>query len=196
MPEPRVVASELVLGAPGSGKTARAEALAQAWLAAAPQHRAVYIATAQAWDQEMRARVERQRRHGAEPVPRLVTMEEPLELAHAIGRHGRADTLIVADCLTFWLAAKSMAAVATDGPAPAANAGARAAAGVIATALRSCAGPIVLISIEPAAGDMLAGRDLRQFLDSMGSLNQEAAAACERVTLMAAGAPLVLKGGA
>jgi adenosylcobinamide kinase/adenosylcobinamide-phosphate guanylyltransferase len=62
--------------------------------------------------------------------------------------------------------------------------------------LRSCAGPIVLISIEPAAGDMLAGRDLRQFLDSMGSLNQEAAAACERVTLMSAGAPLLLKGGA
>lgn len=189
MPDPRVVASELILGAPGSGKTARAEALAQAWLAAAPHHRAVYIATAQAWDAEMRERVQRQRRHGAEPVPRLVTMEEPLELAHAIGRNGRADTLIVADCLTLWLTARLMVA---GGPDVAAAWG---DAAPIAGALRACAGPMVLISNEVNVAGLASGEDARQFLSSLGSMNQEAAAACERVTLMSAGRPLVLKGG-
>jgi adenosylcobinamide kinase / adenosylcobinamide-phosphate guanylyltransferase len=40
------------------------------------------------------------------------------------------------------------------------------------------------------------GRDARAFVDALGSLNQQAAAACERVTLMSAGLPLTLKDAA
>jgi adenosylcobinamide kinase/adenosylcobinamide-phosphate guanylyltransferase len=191
MAELRIARSELILGGQKSGKTARAESLAAAWLARSPEHRAVYIATAQAWDEEMRERIARHQRQRAERVPRMATVEEPLELAHAIGRHSRADTLIVVDCLTLWLTALLMPAV----PQPAGRSAAHPPpAATIANALRACAGPIVLISNEIGSGVIPMGRDSRAFVDALGGLNQQAAAACERVTLMSAGLPLTLKG--
>lgn len=189
MPELRVVSSELVLGGQKSGKTARAEALAAAWLDASPQHRAIYIATAQAWDEEMRERIERHRRDRADRVPRMQTVEEPVELARAIGQHSRADTLIVVDCLTLWLTALLMPAVpdprAVSVPAPAPT---------LASAIAACAGPLVLISNEIGMGVIPMGPQSRAFVDALGNLNQAAAAACERVTLMSAGLPMLLKG--
>lgn len=201
MGELRVARSELILGGQKSGKTARAESLAAAWLAQSAGHRAVYIATAQAWDEEMRERIARHQRERAERVPRMATVEEPLELAHAIGQHSRADTLIVVDCLTLWLTALLMPAVPgshTDphpNPPPEGEGIKAPAATTIANALRACAGPIVLISNEIGSGVIPMGRDTRAFVDALGGLNQQAAAACERVTLMSAGLPLTLKGG-
>src|SRR5688572_4396764 len=137
MADLRVARSELILGGQKSGKTARAEKLAAAWLAQSPQHRAVYIATAQAWDEEMRERIARHQRQRADRVPGMTTVEEPVELARAIGQHSRADTLIVVDCLTLWLTARLMPAV--GGPQPGNGEGTGA---TIAGALRACAGPI------------------------------------------------------
>jgi adenosylcobinamide kinase / adenosylcobinamide-phosphate guanylyltransferase len=190
MAELRVARSELILGGQKSGKTARAESLAAAWLGESAQHRAIYIATAQAWDEEMRERIARHQRQRAERVPRMETVEEPLELAHAIGMHSRADTFIVVDCLTLWLTARLMPAAGQES-APSAGEG---ASQVIAGALRACAGPIVLISNEIGAGVIPLGQNVRAFVDALGGLNQQAAAACERVTLMSAGLPLTLKG--
>ncbi|TFZ06365.1 bifunctional adenosylcobinamide kinase/adenosylcobinamide-phosphate guanylyltransferase [Ramlibacter henchirensis] len=192
MPDLRVARSELILGGQKSGKTARAEALAAAWLAQAPQHEAVYIATAQAWDEEMRERIARHRRDRAERVPRMRTVEEPLALAQAIGAHSRPGTLVVVDCLTLWLTAMLMPAVGREGTALTADASPASLAGAIA----ACAGPLVLISNEIGMGVVPLGRDVRQFVDSLGTLNQQAAAACERVTLMSAGVPMTLKGSA
>ncbi|MBC5767699.1 bifunctional adenosylcobinamide kinase/adenosylcobinamide-phosphate guanylyltransferase [Ramlibacter albus] len=186
MPELRVVKSELVLGGQKSGKTARAERLAAAWLDVSEVHRAVYIATAQAWDEEMRERIERHRRDRAERVPRMSTVEEPFELARAIGEHSRADTLIVVDCLTLWLTGLLMPAV--DKPMT------QATPLHLAHTIASCAGPLVLISNEIGLGVVPMGRDVRHFVDSLGTLNQAAASACERVTLMSAGLAMVLKG--
>jgi len=178
MAELRVARSELILGAQNSGKTRRAEDLAGAWLGAAPANRAVYIATAQAWDDEMRERIARRRLDRAHRVPRMETVEEPTELAHAIGASSRADTLIVADCLTFWLTARLL----------------RDDSDSIAHALRQCRGPIILISNEIGSGVMPDVQDASNFLDSLDNLNREAAAACERVTLMSGGSALNLKG--
>lgn len=187
----RVARSELILGGQKSGKTARAESLAAAWLEQSPDHQAVYIATAQAWDEEMRERIARHRRDRAERVPRMRTVEEPLALAQAIGRHSRPDTLIVVDCLTLWLTAQLMPAVDADEsdaqPTPPAS---------LAGAVAACAGPLVLISNEIGLGVIPMGRDVRNFVDALGTLNQLAAAACERVTLMSAGLALTLKGAA
>jgi adenosylcobinamide kinase / adenosylcobinamide-phosphate guanylyltransferase len=194
MADLRVARSELILGGQKSGKTARAESLAAVWLDQSVQHRAVYIATAQAWDEEMRERIARHQRDRAERVPRMETVEEPVALAHAIGQHSRADTLIVVDCLTLWLTALLMPAVPTDHSLPLwGRPGVGAPAASIATALRACAGPIVLISNEIGSGVIPLGQDNRAFVDALGGLNQQAAAACERVTLMSAGLPLVLK---
>jgi adenosylcobinamide kinase / adenosylcobinamide-phosphate guanylyltransferase len=190
MAELRIARSELILGAAHSGKSARADALAAAWLARSSRHRAVYIATAQAWDEEMREHISQHRRP-PQSAPRMLTVEDPLELAHAIGRHSRADTLIVVDCLTLWLTAQLMRAV------PEASAGAGvipSPAVTIGNALRACAGPIVLISNEIGTGAIPPGRDSRAFVDTLSGLAQQAAAACERVTLMSGGQPLTLKG--
>lgn len=184
MADLRVARTELILGVQNSGKTLRAEMLASVWLDASPQHRAVYIATAQAWDEEMR------QRRRAERVPRMETVEVPRELAQAMGRHSRADTLIVVDCLTLWLTAQLMPA-AGEG---AEEVGAGAPQDAIASALRACAGPIILISNEVAPDAIAGGHDARAFIDALGGLNRQAAAACERVTLMSAGQPLLLKG--
>jgi adenosylcobinamide kinase/adenosylcobinamide-phosphate guanylyltransferase len=188
MASPAIAHSELILGGQKSGKTARAEMLAAMWLALSPRHQAVYIATAQAWDEEMRERIARHRRDRAERVPRMRTVEEPLALAQAIGQNSRPDTLIVVDCLTLWLTALLMPAVPLPGPKP--------EPASLADAIGACAGPLVLISNEVGLGVIPLGRDVRHFVDALGGLNQQAAAACERVTLMSAGLPLTLKGPA
>ncbi|HSV77890.1 MAG TPA: bifunctional adenosylcobinamide kinase/adenosylcobinamide-phosphate guanylyltransferase [Ramlibacter sp.] len=193
MAELRVARSELILGGQKSGKTRRAEALAAAWLAQATDHRAVYIATAQAWDEEMRERIERHRRDRAQRVPALETVEEPSELARAIGVHSRSDTLVVVDCLTLWLTARLLPAAGLP-PAQVAEAMAQQPDDeVIAAAIAAAAGPLVLVSNEIGLGVVPLGADTRSFVDALGRLNQQAALACERVTLMAAGLPLTLK---
>ncbi|MEO7548004.1 MAG: bifunctional adenosylcobinamide kinase/adenosylcobinamide-phosphate guanylyltransferase [Ramlibacter sp.] len=191
-----VTSSELILGGQKSGKTVRAESLAAAWLAQSPQHRAVYIATAQAWDAEMRERIALHQRERAQRVPGMVTHEEPAELAHAIGLHSHADTLVVVDCLTLWLTGLLLPAAGVLKPkVPAVHAG-RAQDAIISGAIEACAGPLVLVSNEIGLGVIPMGREVRAFVDALGRLNQQAAAACERVTLMSAGLALTLKGAA
>ena len=54
-------------------------------------------------------------------------------------------------------------------------------------------GPVVLVGNEIGLGVIPLGREVRAFVDALGQLNQQVAAACQRVTLMAAGLPLALK---
>ena len=103
-----VVRSEFILGGQKSGKSRRAEALAQHWLAEGPQRSALLIATAQAFDDEMRLRIERHRQDRLVRVPGMKTIEEPLALAATIAALSHPDTLIVIDCLTLWLTAQLM----------------------------------------------------------------------------------------
>src|SRR4051812_18778597 len=185
MAERPVARSELILGGQKSGKTRRAEEVASVWLAQSPSHRAIYIATAQAWGEEMRERIARHRHDRALRVPRIETVEEPRELAHAIGAHSRADTLVVVDCLTLWLTARLMPHEGDAQPVDGSE---------LQHALARCAGPIVLVSNEIGQGVVPMGRDARAFVDALGSINQATAAACERVTLMSAGLAITLKG--
>ena len=185
MADLRVATSELILGGQKSGKTARAEALAAAWLAQSPAHRAVYVATAQAGDAEMQERIARHRRDRAQRVPRMETVEEPLELVRAIGDHSRPDTLLVVDCLTLWLTALLLPAAGGARPVPDDQ--------LMARAVAAAAGPLVLVSNEIGQGVIPLGAEARAFVDALGRLNQQAALACSRVCLMAAGLPLILK---
>ncbi|MFZ2294364.1 MAG: bifunctional adenosylcobinamide kinase/adenosylcobinamide-phosphate guanylyltransferase, partial [Polaromonas sp.] len=68
-----IARSELILGGQKSGKSRRAELLARSWLAQSPEHRAVLIATAQPWDEEMRERIARHQADRAVRVPKLHT---------------------------------------------------------------------------------------------------------------------------
>ncbi len=185
--------SEFILGGQKSGKSRRAEALARDWLARSPQHRAVLIATAQALDEEMHARIARHQRDRAERVPGLITVEEPLLLADAIRAHSSPDTLVVVDCLTLWLTNLLMPVRDfEENKAPALDPQAQAA--MLLEAIQGSAGPLVLVGNEIGLGVIPLGREVRSFVDALGQLNQDVAQACERVTLMAAGLPLTLKG--
>ena len=190
-----IAKSEFILGGQRSGKSRRAEMLARAWLDQSDTYSAVLIATAQPWDDEMRERIIRHQADRALRVPGMATMEEPLALAEAITLHSQPNTLVVVDCLTLWLTNLLMPAEAEtlkkNGPlAPAEYA--RAASFLIA--IEDSPGPVVLVGNEIGLGVIPMGREVRAFVDALGRLNQDVASVCHRVTLMAAGLPLHLKG--
>ena len=196
-----IARSELILGGQKSGKSRRAELLARDWLAQSPQHSALLIATAQPWDDEMRARIQRHQRDRAARVPGLATLEEPLDLAAVLQRESTPHTLIVVDCLTLWLtnwlmpadsAVLPLAENSESNPPPALAWQAQAA--LFSGAIAQAPGPVVLVGNEIGLGVIPLGREVRAFVDALGLLNQQAAQACQRVTLMAAGLPLHLKG--
>ena len=188
-----IARSELILGGQKSGKSRRAELLARDWLAMSPTCHAVLIATAQPWDDEMRQRIARHQADRAARVPRMNTVEEPLALAQAIAQHSRTDTLLVVDCLTLWLTnwlmpvdqfSESNSLLTTANSAPVA---------MLLEAIASAPGPVVLVGNEIGLGVIPLGGEVRAFVDALGTLNQDVACVCQRVTLMAAGLPLLLK---
>ena len=182
--------STFILGGQRSGKSRRAETLARQWLQASADHRAVLIATGQAWDDEMRERIARHQADRALRVPGLATVEEPLALAAAVRQHGSAHTLLVVDCLTLWLTNLMMPA----DPRHACDEATVIAAGeALCEAIVASPGPVVLVGNEIGLGVIPMGREVRHFVDALGRLNQRVAASCQRVTLMVAGLPLTLK---
>ena len=180
-----------ILGGQKSGKSRRAEQCAADWLAASPSHRAVLIATAQPWDDEMRERIARHQADRAERVPGLATVEEPLALADAIAAHSAPDTLVLVDCLTLWLT--NLLMPADFKPNMPATPTAPAQSATLLIAIRDARGPVVLVGNEIGLGVIPMGREVRAFVDALGRLNQDVATVCDRVTLMAAGLPLTLK---
>ena len=198
--------SELILGGQRSGKSRRAELLARDWLAQSPSHQAVMIATAKAWDDEMVERIARHQQDRAERVPGMQTVEEPIELGEAVQTHSKAQTIVVVDCLTLWLtnllmphenvenslenvknSLKNVSKKALDQQI-------LAQAATLLIAIKNASGPVILVGNEIGLGVIPMGRETRDFVDALGRLNQDVAAACERVTFMAAGLPLTLKG--
>lgn len=177
---------ELILGGQKSGKSRMAEERAMSWLAT-PGHHAILLATAQAWDEEMRAGIERHRRDRALRAPALRTVEASGDLAQAIVTHGAPDTLLVIDCLTLWLTQRLMPfhePAATD---------LAAQTDALVAAVAAAKGPVVLVSNEIALGVVPMDAATRRFVGALGVLHQRMAAACERVTLMVAGCALAVK---
>ena len=165
----------LVLGGARSGKSRHAEAL----IGKAGQG-CVYIATAQAFDDEMRQRIAR---HRADRPAAWTTIEAPLDLAGAIAAQP-ADRPVLVDCLTLWLSNTMLAERDVD-----------AACDAMLAALGKAAAPVVCVSNEVGLGIVPENALARRFRDAQGTLNQRVAVRADRVVLMAAGLPLVLKGG-
>ena len=188
-----VVRSELLLGGQKSGKSRRALELAMAWLQGAPGHRAVVLATAVARDAEMHTRILRHQRERLQLEPRLTTIEEPRDLAAAIAQHSRPDTLLVVDCLTLWLTNQMMPMTETyESNKPLAHVSSAQVATLL-IAIEKAPGPVIFVGNEIGLGVIPLGSEVRAFVDALGTLNQQVAGACQRVTLMAAGLPLILK---
>ena len=190
--KPEAVVHEFILGGQKSGKSRRAEERAIDWLASGSRpRRAVLIATAQAYDDEMQERIVRHQADRAERVPGMRTIEEPIELARAIVTQSTPETLVVVDCLTMWLTNLLMPMPSEDARPVTRTPAAHIA--MLLVALRDAPGPVVLVGNEIGLGVIPMGRETRAFVDALGRLNQDVAAACGRVTLMAAGLPLSLK---
>lgn len=196
-PRTSIARSEFILGGQKSGKSRRAEERAAAWLAASPTHDAVLIATATAWDDEMRERIARHQRDRAERVPGLATLEEPRDLAGALARHSDAHTLIVVDCLTLWVTNWLMPLGADLSDVEVTRALAldfQGQCALFSGAIQGSAGPVVVVGNEIGLGVIPLGREVRAFVDALGGVNQRVAEVCERVTLVVAGVGLCLKG--
>lgn len=162
----------LVLGGARSGKSRHAEALVTAhpppWL---------YLATAEAGDAEMQARVAAHRaRRGAE----WRTVEVRRELAAALADVPDRPALV--DCLTLWLSNLMLAEADIDREAAALEA-----------ALQRRTAPTVLVANEVGLGIVPENALARRFRDAAGLLNQRIATLADYVVFVAAGLPLVLK---
>lgn len=182
----------LIVGGQRSGKSRHAERLAQAWLAADPAHRVTVVATAEAWDDEMRERIER---HRAERPAGIDTVEAPRDLCAALQVEARPGRLIVVDCLTLWLTNLLMPAEVAENPEQPHSTTPTSVDAVAAllAALRSAPGPVVLVSNEIGLGVIPMGEQVRHFVYTAGQVNQAVAAVSQRVVLMVAGLPLGVK---
>jgi len=184
---------ELVLGGARSGKSAHAESLALAWQAVAPARHVVYVATAEARDDEMRRRIS----HHQQGRPADWSLiEAPLALAEALQKAATPDTLLLVDCLTLWLSNLLFAGHAARQAEQQAAIDCPLLAGeqlALLDVLPKLPGPVVLVSNEVGWGIVPAGALSRLFADEQGRLNQRVATIADRVTLVAAGLPLVLK---
>lgn len=180
----------LILGGARSGKSAYAESLA-----IASGREVAYLATAQAGDSEMTARIA----HHRQQRPAIwTTVEEPLALGEALLQWSTPGRLVLVDCLTLWLS-NLLFSDAQDFPEvghghitpPACFEVQRA---LFLHALETMTGDVVLVSNEVGMGGVALSAVSRWFADEAGRLNQAVAARCERVILVAAGLPLALKG--
>lgn len=174
------VHSVLILGGAKSGKSSHAQALAEGW-----GGRLVYLATAQAGDQEMARRIAR---HQADRGPGWSTLEEPLALEESLARADGPDTVFLVDCLTLWLSNLVLGANLGDE-----EVAARGQA--LARLLPNLEARIILVANEVGLGIVPENALARRWRDLAGSLNQRLARACDTVLLITAGLPLALKGG-
>jgi adenosylcobinamide kinase/adenosylcobinamide-phosphate guanylyltransferase len=163
----------LVTGGARSGKSAIAEARA---LSLAP--RAVYIATAEARDAEMTARIAA---HQARRHDNWRTHAEPLDLVGALAATDRQGPRLV-DCLTLWLTNLMLGRHDWQ-----------AAGRALVAALPAQADPVIFVTNEVGAGIVPENALAREFRDAAGTLNQWVAAVADEVTLAVAGLPLKVK---
>ena len=164
----------LVLGGARSGKSRHAETLIMAqrppW---------IYVATGQALDAEMAARIAA---HRSRRDARWRTLEAPRDLAQAIARTP-PDAPLLIDCLTLWLTNEMLAAADLD-----------LATHDLEAALSSRRARVVAVANEVGLGivpDTVLGR---RFRDAAGRLNQRLAIRADRVLFLVAGIPMTIKG--
>lgn len=163
----------LVLGGARSGKSAFAETLV------ARAQRPVYVATAEAGDQEMAERIRRHKRRRAE---HWMTVEEPLRLVEVLREHTSPRSAVLVDCLTLWIANHMAAGNDVDAEAVA-----------LVESFAGLAGPVVFVSNEVGLGIVPDNVDARAFRDHAGRLHQAIAAGAEHVYWVLAGIPTRIK---
>ncbi|MFN3820532.1 bifunctional adenosylcobinamide kinase/adenosylcobinamide-phosphate guanylyltransferase [Blastomonas sp.] len=163
-----------ITGGARSGKSARAQRLAE------DQHgELVYLATAQAFDDEMTDRIAR---HRTDRGARWRTVDCPVDLPQAIAREMAPGRVLLVDCLTLWTS--NMLLGEHDFAA---------ASGLLIDTLARARSPVILVSNEVGMGIVPDNALARQFRDMAGRLNQDVAAIADTVELVVSGLSLTLK---
>ncbi|SFQ15126.1 adenosylcobinamide kinase /adenosylcobinamide-phosphate guanylyltransferase [Geopseudomonas sagittaria] len=168
---------ELILGGARSGKSRLAERLAlESGLAV------TYVATAQAGDGEMGARIAH---HQSRRPADWALVEEPIQLMQALSDHAAENRCLLVDCLTLWLTNL----LCLDEGAQLAK-----QRDALLQRIGELPGRIILVSNETGLGVVPLGELTRRYVDEAGWLHQALAERAQRVTFCVAGLPMVLKG--
>ena len=163
----------LVTGGARSGKSKFAEELAERL-----SQKVAYIATAEALDEEMKLRIQK---HRERRPANWLTVEEPIELAKAVGNLNGAAEVILIDCLTLWLSNAVCRGRACPAPTDLFN------------HIRQHDQTLILVSNEVGMGIVPDNAMARQFQDEAGRLNQLAAKEADEVYFMVSGIPMKVK---
>lgn len=171
---------ELVLGGARSGKSRYAEQ--QALASGLP---VVYIATAEARDEEMQQRIQhhQQRRPAA-----WLTVEEPIALSEVISQYSGTAHYLLVDCLTLWLSN-----VLFDKQGNVQEQHCRQQIERLVETLRLGRHHLIMVSNEVGLGVVAADAMTRRFVDEAGFLHQKLAQLSDKVVLITAGLPQILK---
>lgn len=174
----------LILGGARSGKSTFAEQLARRQ----GGERVLYVATAEAGDEEMERRIQAHRQ--ARP-PAWQTLEAPQNVGAAIGKHGGA-AIVLLDCLTLLLSN----CMATDGDPFAGTVTARISEEIdqLLDAIHRLDAHFIVVSNEVGLGLVPPSPLGRAYRDHLGRANQRLAQTAACVVLMVAGLPLFIKG--
>lgn len=164
----------VVLGGAASGKSSFAETLTKG-----AGRSLIYFATAQVFDEEMRAKVSR---HKVMRGEKWHTIEEPLEVGAALAKVD-ANKAVLLDCATMWL---SNHLIAENDISKAESA--------LFGGLAQCPAPVIVVSNEVGHSVVPENALARRFQQAQGELNQKLAAEADLVVNVIAGLPQVLKG--
>jgi len=165
--------SLLITGGARSGKSALAESYALE-----PTGKAIYIATAQAHDSEMEARIaEHQKRRG----PEWTTVQAPFDLVNALTQSDGDDPRLV-DCLTLWLTNLMLS-----------DKDWRTETETLVETIAAQTAPVIFVTNEVGGGIVPENKLARDFRDAAGWVNQTIARACSSVVLCVAGYPMKVK---
>ncbi|ROS05345.1 adenosylcobinamide kinase /adenosylcobinamide-phosphate guanylyltransferase [Sinobacterium caligoides] len=167
---------QLILGGVRSGKSSLAERLCQE-----SGKQVIYVATATAGDDEMTRRIAR---HRADRPDQWPTVEEPIALAAALSAYDDERYCIMVDCLTLWLT-NNLLDTKDSWQTEKAK---------LLQQLSTLRADVIFVSNEVGLGIVPMGSLSRRFSDEAGWLHQELAARCDRVVMVVAGLPQVLKG--
>jgi len=165
-----------ILGGAKSGKTGVAENLALS-----NGRKPVYLATGQAWDKEMRARIDA---HKASRADQFITIEEPLNLISALEHNRDVSDVFLIDCLTLWITNLMMAEMGVEESVDA----------LIHWLDTNRSSQIILVSNEVGQGIVPENKMAREFRDYAGITHQKLTKTCAEVTFVTAGIAQRLKG--
>lgn len=164
----------LIIGGAASGKSKFAERLTRA--AGRPL---VYVATSQAFDEEMQDKIAQ---HRAQRGQGWETLEKPFAMPDVLGTVG-PEKIVLVDCLTVWLSNFMLAKMPTE-----------ELSGLLKSAATAAKAPVVFVTNETGSGVIPESELGRKFRQAQGELNQDVAAWADLVVSVQAGLPLVLKG--